>query len=209
MAINDELEDLVDPIPGDGYFWRGELVMLRQGRAADVPHKIQQYYDSEARSLLQYGVTDFPPISEEAYSKLYLGDEKTSDDNIYERISFAIDSLAGEYVGWVGMYGREPRHGRFNFGGISIFREHRRKGYALDALGIVLRYGFYELRMQKCDSGSRSDNIASQRLHERAGFVREGVQRRHTYTNNRYYDQIHYGILKEEFEETPLGRYGK
>ena len=187
------------------YYWRGNCVCLRQGNVKDAVRKREEYFDSEARSFLEYGITDLPAMSQEAYSAFFkLEDEKGKDDNLHEPISFAIDNLDGDYVGWIRMYGRNPRHGVFSVG-LSIFREHQRKGYAEDALRLVLRYGFCELRFQKCNSGCRSDNVASVRLHEKVGFIQEGLQRRTIFTNNQYYDQILYGLLKEEFEEKNAG----
>ena len=185
----------------ESYFWRGDKVVLRQSLATDVPAKVSEYYDSEARRLLQQGVSDLPPISHEAFSKLYLGDEKPNDRDICSKLSFAVDNLQGDYVGWIHIHSREPRHGRFEIGGISIFKQHRRKGYASDALGILLRYGFFELRMQKCNSSCMASNIPSRRLHERLGFVEEGQRRRHVFTDNQYDDLVLYGLLKEEFEK--------
>jgi len=45
-------------------------------------------------------------------------------------------------------HGCDPRHGTFGYG-ISIAAAHRRKGYAAEAIAIVLRYYFEELRYQK------------------------------------------------------------
>ena len=125
------------------------------------------------------------------------------DEDLQQRISFSIRDFEDDFVGWINMYARNSRHGTFSFE-ISIFREYRRKGYAEDATRILLRHGFHEPRMQKCNSGCRSDNIVSQRLHEKISFKQEGVQRRCYFTNNRYYDQILYGLLKEEFEASDM-----
>jgi len=39
------------------------------------------------------------------------------------------------------------------------------------------------------------------KLHEALGFKKEGVIRRMVYTNGSYYDEIIYGITREEFDE--------
>ncbi len=43
-------------------------------------------------------------------------------------------------------------------------------------------------------------NERSIRLHEKMGFQKEGQIRRAVYTNGQYYDEILYGMTKEEFE---------
>jgi RimJ/RimL family protein N-acetyltransferase len=83
-------------------------------------------------------------------------------------------------------------------------REHRRRGYATEAALLVLKYYFEELRYQKCLVGVHSNNPASVALHEKLGFVREGTLRRMVYTGGRFYDTYHYGMLSEEWEQSPL-----
>lgn len=47
---------------------------------------------------------------------------------------------------------------------------HWRRGYASDAICIVLRYYFEELRYQKCTVSVYDFNESSLRLHEWLGF---------------------------------------
>ena len=76
------------------YYWRGNRVCLRQGNVKDAVRKREEYFDSEARSFLEHGITDLPAMSQEAYSAFFkLKDEKGKDDNLHEPISFAIDNL--------------------------------------------------------------------------------------------------------------------
>ncbi len=182
------------------YFWQGELVRLRHFREEDAERKVEELYDSEARSYLQDGITDFPAPTVEQYKKYFKTDEITrSDDNLHKPFMFAIENFDGEFVGWINVWQRNPRSGVFEYG-IGIFREFRKKGYAADAIKIILRYGFYELRMQKCNSACRDDNEASIKLHKSLGFKEEGRIRREIFTNNRYYDLLRFGLLKEEFK---------
>ena len=81
-------------------------------------------------------------------------------------------------------------------------REHRRRGYATEAVQLVLKYYFEELRYQKCLVGVHSNNPASVALHEKLGFVREGTLRRMVYTGGRFHDVHHFGMLKEEWEQS-------
>lgn len=183
--------------PYDGYFWQGDIVRLRAPRIEDATKKLREYTDTEARSWLQYGM-DLPPISLEAYSEKlepYYDFKDTS-----QMTHFGIETLAGEYVGWINIFANNLRHGVFSFG-ISIFREYQRNGYAADAVRILLRYGFYQLRMQKCNSACIAINEGSIRLHQKLGFKEEGRRRREIYLNGQFYDDVLFGLLKEEFDE--------
>jgi len=183
--------------PYDGYFWQGQKIRLRPMQIEDADKKLREYTDSEARAWLQMGM-ELPPVSREAYIeqlKPYL-DFK----DISQYLSFSIETLESEYVGWINLHNKSERRGTFSFG-ISIFREYQRNGYADEAVRIVLRYGFNELRMQKCNSTCIAINAGSIRLHQKLGFQQEGCIRRNIYLNGQFHDDLLWGLLKEEFEE--------
>jgi len=183
--------------PYDGYFWQGNLVRLRSMQIEDAQKKLKEYTDSEARSWLQIGM-DLPPVSLESYIEQILPYCNFKDTS--QNMLFSIETLANEYVGWINLYGQNPRHGTFGFG-ISIFRENQRNGYAEEAVRLLLRYCFYELRMQKCNSACIAKNKGSIRLHQKLGFQEEGRRRRNIFLNGQYHDDIFWGLLKEEFDE--------
>jgi RimJ/RimL family protein N-acetyltransferase len=186
----------MQPEPCDGYFWQGAHVRLRPLRIADAEKKWREWTDSEARLMLESGL-DLPPVSLEAYTeklKPWCEFENTSQGR-----EFAIETLAGEFVGWINLFDRDERHGTFGFG-VSIFREHQRQGYAEEALRILLRYMFFERRFQKCNSACLDLNAASLGLHRKLGFVEEGRRRRVAYAHGAYHDEVLLGLLKEEFE---------
>lgn len=179
----------------DGYYWQGQKVRLRPMHVEDARQKWKERTDSEARRLLECEL-ELPVISFEAYME---GFEEVCDfKDTTHFTSFGIDTLAGEYVGWLNLYGLDYRNGTFSFG-MGIFREYRQKGYAEEALRMILRYGFYELRMQKCHSACLDTNVGSIRLHQKIGFQQEGRRRCMFYINGEYHDELLFGLLKDEF----------
>ncbi len=109
-----------------------------------------------------------------------------------------VKNLEGEYVGSIGTFDCDRRVGVFKYG-LRILRPYWRRGYAREAVQIVLRYYFYELRYQKATVIVYSFNERSQRLHENLGFRLEGRLRRTVYTNGQLYDELYYGLTREEF----------
>ena len=55
--------------------------------------------------------------------------------------------------------------------------------------------------MQKCNSACIEINEGSIRLHQKIGFKQEGRIRRNIYLNGKFYDDMLWGLLKEEFIE--------
>jgi RimJ/RimL family protein N-acetyltransferase len=152
--------------------------------------------DTEGIRLLQWGVE--LPKSEEmakAWAEQFTNLKDTS-----KRIMFSIETLSCELVGGINIHTIDQKNGTFSFG-VRTYTPYRGKGYAKEALRIVLRYGFYEMRFQKCNSGCMDTNEASIRLHKSLGFREEGRQRRTIYTNGRHYDHLLFGLTREEFDE--------
>jgi RimJ/RimL family protein N-acetyltransferase len=123
------------------------------------------------------------------------------DDNFH----FHIETLAGEPVGSIGVHRAEPRTGTFSYG-VMVAPEHWRKGYASEAVLLVLRYYFQERRYQKVTVTVDEYNEASQRLHRRLGFQQEGQLRRMAFTGGRFYDHLMFGLTREEFEQLHAAR---
>jgi len=184
--------------PYDGYFWQGDEIRLRPVRKSDALQKWREWTDTDARRRLQCQL-DLPPVSLETY-EAELADSCEFKDTT-KRVSFSIESLSGEFAGWINLFKVNPKDGTFMIG-VSIFREHRRMGYAEEAMRIVLRYAFFELRYHKCNNGCLATNQGSIRLHEKLGFVKEGVRRESVYMDGKHVDDLMFGMTRGEFEAT-------
>ena len=68
---------------------------------------------------------------------------------------------------------------------------------------ILICYYFDHLRYQKVSVAVHGDNEASLRLHDKLGFAREGVFRRHVYTNGEYVDLVWFGMTSERCKKVP------
>jgi RimJ/RimL family protein N-acetyltransferase len=75
--------------------------------------------------------------------------------------------------------------------------EARGRGTATVAVRLVARWAFGELGVQRLELTTAPENIASQRVAERVGFVREGVLRRLTAAtkDNGRRDAVLYSLL--------------
>lgn len=74
----------------------------------------------------------------------------------------------------------------------------RGQGLGKEALRNLVLYAFGTLNLNKLWATVFSFNLASQRLFESLGFLKEGVLRQETYRDGRYHDVIRYGLLMEE-----------
>lgn len=73
------------------------------------------------------------------------------------------------------------------------------RGYAREALGAVLDYGFDALDLRRIEADIDPRNEASCRLAERIGFQREGYLRERWRVNGEIADTALYGLLRRDF----------
>ena len=175
-------------------FWQGKKVRLRAIEPADAESFIRWNLDSERAHHLDFV---WPPTSEASVRAWAEVESKRKLE--HDTFRWIIENQDGEPVGGIDTHHCSPRDGTFSYG-IDVAPEHQRQGYASEAIRIVLRYYFRELRYQKVTVPVHSDNPASIRLHESLGFQREGTLRRMFFTQGHFVDEIWFGMTMEEFQ---------
>ena len=102
-------------------------------------------------------------------------------------------------IGTIETFDCDIKNGTFSYA-LSVFPSYRGKGFSKDMILTVLRYYFFELRYQKATICVYSFNNESITLHKNLNFVEEGRLRNMIYTNDSYFDEIYFGMTKEEFK---------
>jgi RimJ/RimL family protein N-acetyltransferase len=176
------------------YYFEGKVVRLRAVEAFDAETFALWDLDSEGTRR-----SHFIPFPRSSEGSRRWAEQMATQAPTNDIFRWVIENRAGEMVGTIGSHSTEPRIGAFSYG-LAVAREHQRKGYASDAVILVLRYFFEELRYQKCTVDIYSFNKPSILLHERLGFQHEGRIRRVVYTNGQHFDDVVMGITVEEFE---------
>ena len=114
-----------------------------------------------------------------------------------EAYSFAIvDAQTGELAGSVAM--RLLRFGTGHFG-YWVAREARGRGVATEALKTLCRWAIDTLDVKRLELLTDPNNVASQRVAEKAGFQREGILRSSLeYRDGTRCDSIIFSALPDE-----------
>jgi RimJ/RimL family protein N-acetyltransferase len=76
--------------------------------------------------------------------------------------------------------------------------EARGRGHATRALRLICRFAFDALALERIDLLAATGNVPSQRVAERAGFVREGVLRSYMNGKDGRQDMVAFGLLARE-----------
>ncbi|WP_432935595.1 GNAT family N-acetyltransferase [Kribbella sp. CA-253562] len=181
--------------------WVGERVRLRAIEPEDWADFLRFDQDSEVQRN-----ADMVHAPRSAFAMQAWAEEQATHGEADDRLQLAIESLETDtVVGACSTNDTSRRCGRFSYG-IAIGREHQRRGYASDAVKVLLRFMFQERRYHKCEAGVYAYNDASLALQEGLGFQREGVLRDHEFLAGAYQDLVVFGITAEEFAQRHIRR---
>ncbi|MFE7571195.1 GNAT family N-acetyltransferase [Streptomyces sp. NPDC057539] len=175
-------------------FWTGRRIRLR-GVEPDDWTAFMRFATDEERlgDLLR------PPRSAESFRAWTKEQAAAASDG--DCFGLVIEALeTGETVGAVGSYHADPRAGWFEYG-VTIGADHRREGYAAEAVVLLLRFMFAERRFHKCGARVFAHNEASLALQRRLGFVEEGRLRDQVFFAGRHHDLVMMGMLADEFAQ--------
>lgn len=80
--------------------------------------------------------------------------------------------------------------------GISLFSEHRGRGYGTAAQHLLAEYLFSTRLIERIEAGTDVENVAEQRALEKAGFSKEGILRHAQFRNGEWHDVVMYSRLR-------------
>jgi len=85
--------------------------------------------------------------------------------------------------------------------GCEINPQYWGNGYATEALGAILSFGFGDLGLRRAWATCVAENIAAQRLVEKLGLQKEQHISQHRWMKDRWWDTLVYGIHQHEWPQ--------
>lgn len=101
-------------------------------------------------------------------------------------------------VGAVNLFDVDDTSGTLSYW---LFKEHRGRGYATEAVSLLLEYAFAERGLRRVAAEVFDGNCPSRRLLERLGFVHEGTARDARFAGGEFQDTFQYGLLAPEWAD--------
>lgn len=130
--------------------------------------------------------------------RLRLSEDRTDLEDLdatQYRWMLAVDD---HLVGTVSLHSINRRMGTAEVG-YTVGDAYRGRGYATEALRQLVELAFHRARFRRLMALIAAENVASQRVIEKVGFVREGLLRQHFLIEGRPVDEVAYGLLCTEW----------
>ncbi len=189
--------------PSNRNFWRGEKIRLRAVEQRDLD-EIMTSAEEPDTELERFEDSIGYPQSREAQRDELRGLAKSIGKRDF--LFFIIEDLRGQKVGYINSFDCVRRNGTFKYA-IVIKQPFWRMGYGREAVLLLLRFFFRELRYQKCTALVYSFNQRSIHFHEALGFRFEGRLRNMYFTDGEYFDELYFGLTAAEWLaiDPPIG----
>jgi len=165
----------------------GKGVNLRIMEREDLP--IVKGWDNDVGIMGEY-----EPIVQETKADL-----ERQYDKLTEGQWFFVEKKDGTKIGFIAHF---VSHGTVI--GYALLPNERGKGYCSEAVKIMVDYLFLSKDIVRIQAETHPQNIASQRVLEKAGFKKEGIIRKSFFSRGIWRDTAMLSILREEWKEPKI-----
>ncbi len=114
-------------------------------------------------------------------------------------VTFFGIEYAGEHVGNISLVPGQDIYRKSAEIGYFIGESYWNKGIVTTAVNLITEYGFKNLGIIRIHTGVFEYNIASMRVLEKCGFIKEAVFRKSVFKQNKIWDEVRYSKINPEF----------
>jgi len=176
----------------------GPRLSLRPPRPDDADALFDLGRDPDVVRFFSWG-----PYTERAEAEKFI--ERVGEERPYE--FFIVENDSDRPIGLTGLTELSGRDGRAVVG-TWLGREHWGTGANAESKALILHYAFASLGLGRVSAYAHPDNARSLRALEKIGFTREGVLRGWHVHRGARRDVVILGLLREEWERSPLAAVG-
>lgn len=170
-----------------------ERLVLRDYR----PEDLDAYYRLKSdHEVWEY--TTFTPITQKGEAAKLLGDTisgQLSGDTGYRALCLKDGTLIGE----AGILRIIKEANRCEIG-YNLLPAYWWKGYGTEIVQALVHLAFEVLKVERVEALTLTENKASCRMLEKAGFQREGTLRHYIRSGSVYRDVCYYGVIREDYK---------
>lgn len=181
----------------------GDRVRLRRHRPENLEHVVRWYRDPELAGLTRYQVR---PMTREEIERFFHARLLATDS-----VAYAIHVVPTErLIGLTTFSAMDGDNGSAMFHITIGERDAWGRGYGTEATRLMLALAFERLGLHRVSLSVFAFNTRAIRSYEKAGFQIEGRLREAIIRDDRYWDEIQMGALRDEWiveqaDSAPLG----
>jgi ribosomal-protein-alanine N-acetyltransferase len=173
------------------HFIEGERIYLREVRPSDVNEDYYRWMNDP--EITRYLESRFYPNSMEGLHD-YVASKLGDRDNVFLTIMLREDD---RHIGNIKLGPINWIHRSADVGILIGEKDCWGKGYATEAIRLVVDYAFRKLNLRKVTAGCYSDHQGSLRAFEKAGFTVEGARKEQLFLDGQYTDGVLLGIVRD------------
>ncbi|MGL2966075.1 GNAT family N-acetyltransferase [Flavobacterium sp. XGLA_31] len=170
-------------------------LLLRRIDENDVDEILALRGNSET---MKYIPRPLAKTKEDALQHIAMINEKIEDNT---GINWGITIKGNlKIIGIIGHYRIQPENHRAEIGYMSL-PETYGKGYITEAIKAVVKYGFEQMNLHSVEAVIDPDNIASEKVLLKNGFVKEAHILENELWDGKFWDTVIYSLLRRNFKE--------
>ena len=167
-----------------------DRLLLRQISLNDAEAMFEMRSDPEMMAYIPRPLAKTVDDATALIQSILDGDEK--GESFLWAISYKNNA---KLLGTIGYYRLKPEHFRVEVGYL-LHRDYWQKGIMYEALQSVLEFGFKDMNCHSIEAVIDPNNIASERLLQKCGFVKEAHFKENCFFEGKFLDSAVYSKLK-------------
>ncbi|MGD6993607.1 GNAT family N-acetyltransferase [Sutcliffiella horikoshii] len=108
-----------------------------------------------------------------------------------------VEKETNSLIGTCGFHAISEKHQRAEIG-YEIDIPYWGKGYATEAIGALVHFGFEAMNFHRIGANVYPENVGSRKVLEKLGFTHEGLLRGYLYQGGTFHDANVFSILRED-----------
>jgi len=177
--------------------------MLKGKKVILAPPK-REYIDTFLKWINDPEITQyllvFRPMTKEMEEEWFESLKERENDILFS-ILIPLNDKTEKLIGNCGIHKIDWKNRVGECGIIIGEKSEQSKGYGIEAMELLINYGFNTLNLNRLQLSVYDFNIPAIKLYKKVGFIEEGRKRKAHFVNGKYHDLIIMGILNEEWKE--------
>ena len=171
---------------------KGKKVFLRPPTPEDFEEFVRI---NRASRTLHRGLAN-PPLDEKSFKSFLLRNEQETNEGFL--ICRAADGAIAGFINLSQIF-----RGNFQNAYLGYYSgaEFAGKGFMTEAIALILRFAFKDLKLHRIEANVQPHNLSSIAVLRKNGFVKEGFSRRYLKISRKWCDHERFAIIAEEWEK--------